>query len=131
MRSSREPVCSCMPGSVTSETRCLSHARVRVKCARRSRRNRDQSSEGSAFVECRAARWKNREASYDLSFEFRSAETLEQFLQDEPGGEHGATTAERVLEGCDLWLIRWRVPPQSKRPHARIDKENHRCRSRL
>jgi len=62
----------------------------------------------------------------------RARESLQQFLQDEPGGQDHLVALQGVAQELDVRSTGVRVAPQGKRPDAGVDEQAHlRVRSAL
>ena len=72
-----------------------------------------------------------REPLQDLLAPFRTAKTLQQLLNDQPGREHRLPVLRGKGECADFRNRRYRIAPERQRPHAGIDEEVQRERSVL
>ena len=61
----------------------------------------------------------------NLSPRLRPRKPLQQFLQDESGGDDDICSGERFLERLNFGLFALDIASECERPDARIDKEAH------
>lgn len=54
-----------------------------------------------------------------------SCEALEQFLQDEAGGNNAIATGESLFERLDFRFFSLDISPECERPDAGINEEGH------
>ncbi len=66
---------------------------------------------------------ESRESTHDLLVCARTAESLEQFLEDEPGRHNLLASLKRAGEDVDLRDRRRLIAPECERPHARVDEQ--------
>lgn len=61
----------------------------------------------------------------DLSPRFGAGEPLQQFLQDQSGGDHDITAEQRFLERMDFGFSCRSIAAQRQRPDAGINEQSH------
>ncbi len=67
----------------------------------------------------------NTRKTVDQAFALlRSAESLQQFLDDDSCCEQKVSTLDALLQDSDSLTLRG-IPPQSQRPHTRVDEDVH------
>lgn len=72
---------------------------------------------------------RERGESFDnLDARLRPRETLQQFLENEPGREHLIRAEQRVPKCGNLRRRVLRIAAQGQRPNARVDEKAHRLR---
>ena len=71
-------------------------------------------------------KWQDCESVDDVFARPRAGKSLQQFLQDQPGGQDSIATFEGIAQRRYLRGRRDLVASKGKRPHAGIDEQAHR-----
>lgn len=80
----------------------------------------------NVILSIRNQHWQCGKLLHQLLVRFWASKTLQQFLQNESGGDDGITSVKRRAQGVNLRSSQIGVAPKCERPHAGIDKKGHR-----
>lgn len=80
---------------------------------------------GDVVLAFRPQEWKRSESVDDRIASPGPSKPLEQFLQNQPGGEHGLGAPKRLPQSSDLGGEVRRVPSHRQRPHTGVDEGAH------